>query len=118
MLGFVHIKKNASNHFITISNAAGHVLYTTSLKALHLNKSVLTKTGERLLYTKIIKSFLTFNFKSIFLKLEGLYTEEDTVAILKRFRRKLKKKKISFFGIRFIEKLPHNGCRGKKKKIN
>jgi hypothetical protein len=118
MRGIIHIKKNASNHFVIISDYFGKVLYTTSLKALRLSKAVLVKTAERLLFIKIIKSFLAYNFKYAYLKLEGLYTEEDTLTILKHFRYKFKKKKVSFLGIYFIEKLPHNGCRGKKKKLS
>jgi ribosomal protein S11 len=117
MRGVIHIKKNAVNHFVIISESSGKVVLATSLNALRLSKSVLIKAGERLLYSKIIKKFLSFGFTQVFLKLEGTYTKEDTLAILNYFKYGLRTGEVSFLGICFVEKLPHNGCRRSKKKL-
>lgn len=115
--GFIHIKKTTSNYFVIISDYLGKVVYKITLNALHLHKSVLTKTGERLLFTKVLKVFLSYNVKYVFIKLEGL-DEEDIITVLKHINYKLSKKKVKILGLFFKDRLPHNGCRKKKKKLS
>jgi ribosomal protein S11 len=112
----VHISLYRNNTFLTISNSTGKILFTTNAGSLGF-KSI-AKSGleaHSSILSTAFKRIFILEGTSIFLKIAG--TQERLLESLnKNFILALKKQNVIFIGYKFINTIPHNGCRLVKKK--
>lgn len=104
-----HIKVCKSNFFFIVSDGLGKTLLNINSGYLGFN-NIKKRTTEAL--NKVL--FFGFDFLSkytenyyLFLKFENIKKRE----LRKLYKVCLKKLKLTFFGFRVVNKLPHNGCK-------
>jgi ribosomal protein S11 len=113
----VHIITYRSNYFVTISNVVGKVLFTQSVGNLGI-KDIKKRSIDSLflIILHVIKQVLIFKQDKLFFKLDG-FRKGFVLHVFKKIVLYLKEYSLIIIGCKFINKIPHNGCR-KKKALN
>jgi ribosomal protein S11 len=112
----IHIVLVKNNYFLNISNN-NKILFIKTAGLLGFYN--INKRGLDVL-KKLIQSGFDFLAssslanESLFLKVEG-FKKYSLKTLLKEYR--FIKKRFNFIAIKIVNKIPHNGCRKKKKKI-
>jgi ribosomal protein S11 len=112
----IHIALVKNNYFLSISNSNKIIFIKTAGLLGFYN---INKRGVEV-FKKIIQSGFDFLVSSslanenLLLKIEG-FKKYSFKKLLKEYS--LMKKRFNFIAIKIVNKIPHNGCRKKKKKI-
>lgn len=120
MKGFLilHIRLVKNNFFLNISDSCGKLLFIQT--AGTLNFTNINKRGLEVFKALILSGFsfllgLGQHKKNIFLKIEGF--KRRSLKLFYKEYKTITYSKFKFLALKVINKVPHNGCRKKYRKL-
>ena len=116
MIQIVHIKVHRNNFFAIISNTKGKVIFSKNSGSLGFTNSLKVSTDALNSILIEIMNFLGKQGKpNLFFKLDALPEDDDLCDnIYKHIIKLFKHYNLNIIGFKFINRVPHNGCRKKK----